>query len=300
VQQRQNIPAPAAAKKEEKRQGPTAQQENKQKENQKLNPLSILTGGKPNKDRTSSPGTANQSSSDIDKRPTGGGGGGASNPQKAKEIAQKAKDLIRSSTEGEISNPDRLKKLLDKLKDSGTKKQVQSVKDLKSKILKGGTTVPTTETTTGGTTPARPTNTGTPRGTGAPTGGAGPAAGAGPTGEPAGAAGGKFDFEAQAEELLSGFDEKFLDDRGLGQSNFLEDRDTAAANFNTDVQRFLDEFRSDQDRRQQDYLALLSDEAAKASEFDPEKFRSTLLELESSRRRQKDWNERSARQAYKY
>jgi hypothetical protein len=116
----------------------------------------------------------------------------------------------------------------------------------------------------------------------------------------AGESGGGFDFEAQSEELLSGFDEKFLEDLGLGQENFLEDRENAAANFDTDIQRFLDEFRSDQDRRQQDYLNLLTDQAAKASEFDPEKFRSTLLELESSRRRQKDWNERSAKQAYKY
>jgi hypothetical protein len=284
-------------KKEEKRQEPTKKAENQQPG--KVNPFSVIAASKSGSNKNVAPASVNKPNAGNDKKPTGGGGGGAS-PQRAKEIAQKAKDLIRSSTEGEISNPDRLKKLLDKLKDSGTKKQVQSVKDLKSKILKGGAVTPTPEVPGGGSTPTGGTSGTTPGGASTPTGGAAAPAGAGPTGEPAGAGESKFDFEAQAKELLSGFDEKFLDDRGLGQSNFLEDRQNAAQNFDTDIQRFLDEFRSDQDRRQQDYLALLSDEAAKASEFDPEKFRSTLLELESSRRRQKDWNERSARQAYKY
>jgi hypothetical protein len=198
--------------------------------------------------------------------------------------------------------------LLKKLKATGDKKKVKSVRDLKKRL--GADTLPGPEITNepGPETTKQPGPG--PSGVGGGDLGGGDLGGGdfgggdfgGGDFGAAGATGGGsgFDFEGQAEELLSGFDQKFLDDLGFGQETFQEDRATAAENFDTDIQRFLDEFRSDQDRRQQDYLNLLTDQAAKASEFDPEKFRTTLLELESSRRRQKDWNERSARQAYKY
>jgi len=48
-----------------------------------------------------------------------------------------------------------------------------------------------------------------------------------------------------------------------------------------------------------DWLKSFATEQDKGA-FDPNLFRGLLGELESSKRRQKDWSERSAKAAYKY
>jgi len=292
-----SAPVGAVANQQQRVAAANVAQQNKNKQQNK----------KDNKQTTFLPGVAQRPGQSSASKPASGGnqnkpGGGGGNISKIKE---KLQEIIKSSQEGSIANPDNFKKLLGKLKDTGNKKAVDKIRDLKKETLSGQRT-PTTPTP-GTTNTPTPTPTPTPTRPQTPSSGAGtfssPSTAGGPTGavgEQAGAAGGGFDFEAQAEELLSGFDKKFETDFGRGEQAFTEDRSTAAGNFESDIQKFLDEFRSDQTGRQKALEDTLTDLAAQGSEFDPERFRTTLLELESSRRRQKDWNERSARQAYKY
>ena len=70
--------------------------------------------------------------------------------------------------------------------------------------------------------------------------------------------------------------------------------------YSQDLDKWLSQYQAEQAGRATDYQSMLTDLASQEGKFDPDLFRSLLGELESSKKRQKEWNERSARQAYKY
>ena len=84
------------------------------------------------------------------------------------------------------------------------------------------------------------------------------------------------------------------------ESNLAEDLGNFKQSFSEDLNRWKDEYTSEQAGRATDYQSMMTDAASEEGEFNPDLFRNLLGELESSKRRQKDWNERTAKEAYKY
>jgi hypothetical protein len=70
--------------------------------------------------------------------------------------------------------------------------------------------------------------------------------------------------------------------------------------YQQDLSNWLDQYKTEQSGRAADYESMLTDVASQEGQFDPDLFRGLLGELESSKRRQKEWNEQSAKAAYKY
>jgi hypothetical protein len=170
-----------------------------------------------------------------------------------------------------IADPKAYQKALDVLRGAGKDQRVQT---LKEKVSSAKTTARTTTTSPGGTQPPGLTQS---------------------------------DVDKAVSDALTTFKEGLpagLSEDDL-QSALDTQRETLMSEFGDWKQQYADT--TSQMQQQRDDAAAptstdlsATDISSQFEAFDPELFSSLLGELESSKRRQKDWNELSAKAGYKY
>ena len=203
--------------------------------------------------------------------------------ERVASLTQKARDLLSGASDGKLADPGKFKDILGKLKNLGKGERVENLREQRKTVLETSRKVTQPP---GGQPPEGQPNTGLTQ----------------------------EDLDSAIQNALS----QFKPDQGLTQ----EDLDAALSSFQSqfetekelpsassydweqgytqDLNRWMNEYKTEQEGRQKDYQSMMTDIASQEGEFDPDLFRNLLGELESSKRRQKEWNEQSAKAAYKY
>ena len=104
----------------------------------------------------------------------------------------------------------------------------------------------------------------------------------------------------QPSDEGSSFEETYSKDLETFLGNLSSQQNTWLQDYSAEQTKRQEQYAADQERARSDYQSMLAEVGTKEGAFDPDLFRSLLGELESSKRRQKDWNELSAKAAYKY
>lgn len=204
--------------------------------------------------------------------------GGGNTQDRVATLTQKAKTLIATASDGAIADPAKFKDILGKLKDLGKEKRVDTLRTQKQQAVAASvkkpeqTSVSPTESTVSTYIP--PVETTLP-----------------------------------LSSDSSGFSDVSSDGGGSTYTPSYSSASTQGtassgpswdSTYSSDIQKWLDEYQKEQAGRATDYTSMLTDLTSQAGKFDPDLFRSLLGELESSKKRQKEWNEFSAKAAYKY
>lgn len=219
-------------------------------------------------------GGARPSASSTPSTPSSGGGGGQSRQeQKVTQATKDIKGMISGITAAspKIADPKAYQKALDVLRGAGKDQRVQT---LKEKVSSARTAARTT------TTPP-PDDKQSPGLT-------------------------QADIEAAINKFKEGLSPG-LSEEDL-QSALNTQRETLMSEFGDWKQQYADTTSQMQQQREEPTAASstpstdlsATDISSQFEAFDPELFSSLLGELESSKRRQKDWNELSAKAAFKY
>jgi len=182
-------------------------------------------------------------------------------------LTQKAKSLIQTASDGAIADPAKFKNILGKLKDLDKDKRVKKLRQKKQAAV-AASRKPQEEVTS--------------------------------------------NYIDNSSSTVNTEGTTFLDDSslyaGMEDMGYTSDGggggDTGSYSWNQgyteDLNKWLSDYQAEQAGRDADYQSMLTDITSQEGQFDPELFRSLLGELESSKRRQKEWNEQSAKAAYKY
>lgn len=202
-------------------------------------------------------------------KPSGGSGSSGNKKQdRVKNLTKQANQLIASASGGAIADPAKFKDILSKLKKLG---KDERVKDLRSKKQSAVAASRPKDQSPTNLDNSEDTSTTIDNSV----------------------------FENYpTTEFLPGYG-----DSGSGYSSSTSSTSSGPSweeGYSQDLSNWLDQYKNEQAGRAADYESMLSDLVSQEGTFDPERFRSLLLELESSKKRQKEWNERSAREAYKY
>lgn len=207
----------------------------------------------------------------ADKKQERNDGGGKKEDKKQERVqtlTEKAKALISGATSKGIADPNRFKDILGKLKDLGKDKRVDNLQTQKKEAVttaKNALTLPGNNLTPG------------------------------------------LDDNNSNATYITGYSQEDLDEL-LG--SLQEDYGEKIGGLESQLGDLMGQLGKQQQQQQQqpqetgaseydDWLQSFATEQDKGS-FDPNLFRNLLGELESSKRRQKDWSERSAKAAYKY
>ena len=218
-------------------------------------------------------------------KPSGGSGSSGNKKQdRIQNLTKQANQLISSASGGAIADPGKFKEVLSKLKKLGKDDRVEALREKKQKA------VASTKVQNGGNNQVTPGLTQGDLDSAIQNAFANYTPG-GLTQEDLDAALAGLDFGNKGElgESYGGGDSG----GGGGGSSWEQ-------GYTNDLNKWLSEYQNEQAGRATDYQSMLTDIASQEGQFDPNLFRSLLGELESSKKRQKEWNERSARAAYKY
>jgi hypothetical protein len=237
-------------------------------------------GSKPSAPAASAPSKPSNPILAAVSKPSGSGGGGSD--KKVEKATQQIKQTISniSASSPKIADPKAYQKALDVLKNAGKDTRVQN---LKEKVQTAKTTAQTDIRVNAAADAARK------------------------------------DAEARAAEQYKGaitqddLDKILADYKPAGQTEGISEEDLQAAlsaQQESLMSKFGDlqnQYQSATDNLQQQRATASADSAAASEDlnaqfeaFDPDLFSNLLGELESSKYRQKEWNERSAKAAYKY
>lgn len=206
---------------------------------------------------------------------SGGGGGQSKQEQKVTQATKDIKGMIAGITAEapKIADPKAYQKALDVLRGAGKEQRVETLKG-KVQTARELATKPTGSTQ--------------------PTGGT----------QPSGLS--QADIDAAINKFKEGLP------AGLSQEDLQSaldtQRETLMSEFGDWKQQYADTTSQMQQQREEATAApstastdlSATDISSQFEAFDPELFSSLLNELESSKRRQKDWNELSAKAAFKY
>ena len=185
--------------------------------------------------------------------------------QKVQKLTEKAKTLIGGATSEGIADPGKFKDILGKLKDLGKEGRVENLRTQKKEAV---TTAKNALALPGGNLPP-----------------------------------GSNDDNDNATSF-TGYSQEELDELlGSLQEGYGE----KISGLESQIGDLMGQFGKQQQQQSQDtggseyqdWLTSFATEQDKGA-FDPNLFNQLLGELESSKRRQKDWSERSAKAAYKY
>lgn len=235
-------------------------------------------GGRPSAPSSPSPapsggGGSRPSAPSTPSTPSSGGGGQSKQEQKVTQATKDIKGMISGITAAspKIADPKAYQKALDVLRGAGKDQRVQT---LKEKVSSAKTAARTTTTSPGGT-------------------------------QPPGLS--QADVDKAVSDALTKFKEGLSP--GLSEEELQSALDTQRENLMSefgDWQKQYADTTSQMQQQREDTAAPTStdlsatDISSQFEAFDPELFSSLLGELESSKRRQKDWNELSAKAAFKY
>ena len=215
----------------------------------------------------SKPSTQSSRPTDTPTKPStqSSGGSSPSNQQnRVQQLTQKAKTLIGGATSEGIADPGKFKDILGKLKDLGKEGRVENLRTQKKEAV----------------TTAKNALTPPPLGS---------------------------NDDNDNATSFTGYSQEELDELlGSLQEGYGE----KISGLESQIGDLMGQFGKQQQQQQQqsqdtggseyqDWLTSFATEQDKGA-FDPNLFNRLLGELESSKRRQKDWSERSAKAAYKY
>lgn len=208
---------------------------------------------------------------------------------KIAKLTQQAKGLISGATSQGIADPGKFKDILGKLKDLGKDKRVDTLREQKQKAVQSAR-----QATTGpGSNDSNSSNTTNTTTTGLTQEDLDRSIKEALANQPSGLT--EDDLNTAITNALSGFQSQQKTQTESPSSSY-----DWESGYQQDLSNWLNEYKTEQANRAADYQKMMTDIASQEGEFDPDLFRGLLGELESSKRRQKEWNERSAKAAYKY
>lgn len=200
-------------------------------------------------------------------KPSGGSSSSGNKKQdRVKNLTKQANQLIASASGGAIADPAKFKTILGKLKNLGKDQKVQNLRSKKQAAVAASRPKEVTSVTNNETT----SNV--------------------------------FDDSVFESSPTTTYTPGYTS----GESGYTGGTSSAPSGpswdetYSQDLDKWLSQYQTEQAGRASDYQSMLNDLASQEGMFDPDLFRSLLGELESSKKRQKEWNERSAREAYKY
>lgn len=200
---------------------------------------------------------------------------------RVEKLTQQAKSLISGATSQGLADPGKFKNILGKLKDLGKGKRVETLREKKQSAVKAARPAKTDQDLTDlNNIPAGYTQEDLDK-----------AIEDALANQPSGLT--EDDLNSAINNALAGFQTQ---QEPISSSDSYD----WESGYQQDLTKWLDQYKTEQADRATDYQKMMTDVASKEGEFDPDLFRGLLGELESSKKRQKEWNERSAREAYKY
>lgn len=216
---------------------------------------------------------------------------------KIAKLTEQAKGLISGATSQGLADPGKFKDILGKLKDLGKDKRVETLREQKQEAVQSARQVTPGPGSTG-LDNSNVSNTGVnTAGTGLTKDDLDRAIQDALSNQPAGLT--PDDLNQAIGDALSNFQPQQQQSQPQAQTSPSGSYDWAAG-YQQDLTDWLNEYKTEQANRAADYQKMMTDIASQEGAFDPDLFSGLLGELESSKRRQKEWNERSAKAAYKY
>jgi hypothetical protein len=192
--------------------------------------------------------------------------GSSTKSDRVSTLTQKAKNLIATASGGAIADPAKFKDILGKLKKLDADKRVKNLRQQKQQAVQASRLKPSSDEKDTSSVVNNDTEL-------------------------------TKSLYLPGSSVSTGSFSSGYDGGGGGSSGGSYSWDTG---YNSDLNKWLSEYQTEQAGRAADYQSMLTDLASQEGQFDPNLFRSLLLELESSKKRQKEWNEQSAKAAYKY